>query len=106
MNGNDEALLASPPPSVTISLPTADFDVALRWYADLFGRQPDLVLSSSSVEWRLQPGLWLHLIDQRMTAATGAVVRFEVANDAAATERLTQMGAAIGPMRALGGLRL
>jgi predicted enzyme related to lactoylglutathione lyase len=85
--------------SVTIGLPVADVHRAMEWYRRVFGfGPPDLVPTSTVVEFRLGP-VWLQLAETPPSRrGAGTVPRFGVADAPAERNRLAALGVAVGPL--------
>jgi predicted enzyme related to lactoylglutathione lyase len=51
----------------------ADLDVALAWYADLFGRVPDMPVDESESMWRCSDSAWLYVVRDTERAGSSIV---------------------------------
>lgn len=51
----------------------ADLDVGLAWYADLFGRAPDMPVNESESMWRCSDSAWLYVLRDAERAGSSIV---------------------------------
>ena len=47
--------------SVVSVLPVKDYSVAIAWYAQLLGREADLVPVEGVAEWHITDGAWIQV---------------------------------------------
>jgi predicted enzyme related to lactoylglutathione lyase len=83
------------------SVPVADFDAAVQWYGQLFGRDCDVVVHDSEVMWRLADSAWLYVIEDAERAGH-TLVTFCVSHLDRALSELAFRGIECGDVEAVG----
>ena len=86
---------------VFASVPVADLEVGIPWYARLFGRPPDIVPNDNEVMWRVTDGGWLYVIKDPERAGR-TVVTISVADLERFVEDLAGRGTDARPIEAIG----
>jgi predicted enzyme related to lactoylglutathione lyase len=91
-----------PPDVLFAGVAVADFDAALLWYTNLFGRSADIVAHDREVMWRVAEGAWIYVIGDPSHAGH-ALVAWAVADLRETIATLEGRGIAVGPIEVLGG---
>ncbi|MBR7838988.1 VOC family protein [Actinospica durhamensis] len=55
------------------AIAVADLEVGLAWYADLFGRAPDMPVNESESMWRCSDSAWLYVLRDAERAGSSIV---------------------------------
>jgi predicted enzyme related to lactoylglutathione lyase len=84
------------------SVPVADLHTALPWYAQLFGRAPDIVPNQSEVMWCVAGNGWLYVIEDTERAGR-TVVTISVRDLDQFVEDLEDRGIVTGSIETVGG---
>lgn len=53
--------------TVFVGASVSDLATSQRWYEQLFGRSPDVVVNAREVMWRLNDGAWLFIVQDDST---------------------------------------
>ena len=77
-----------------------ELEPARRWYGELFGRPPDVVVHEHEVMWRVGDGAWLYVLVDAGRAGHG-LVTLALADLDGAVAALDARGIA-GPIEAVG----
>jgi glyoxylase I family protein len=83
-------------------VPVANFDRAVSWYTQFFGRPADVVAHDREVMWRVVDGGWLYVVADSDRAGH-SVVTIAVADLDRAVREVTARGIAVGPTEDVGG---
>jgi predicted enzyme related to lactoylglutathione lyase len=72
-------------------VPVAEFEAAVQWYSDVFGRPADMVVHDREVMWRIAEAAWLYVLEQPAHAGH-AIVSIAVPDLTATTASLAGRG--------------
>ncbi|HJV04616.1 MAG TPA: VOC family protein [Actinomycetota bacterium] len=81
--------------SVTVGIPVADLEEAIRWYTRLLDAGSDIEPVEGVVEFEVRDGFWLQLFEGAGGSGE-AVIRLGVLDIDAARERLVGIGLEVG----------
>jgi predicted enzyme related to lactoylglutathione lyase len=93
-------------PSVTmevlfVAVPVADFQAAMSWYEQLFGRVADIVPNENEVMWCVAGNGWIYVIEDQERAGK-TLVTVSVSDLEQIVADLADRGISAGPIEPVG----
>lgn len=79
----------------------ADFDAAVTWYGQLFGRPADVIVNDHEVMWRFADAAWLYVVADPERAGR-ALVALSVPDLDQTVAEIGGRGIASGPVEIIG----
>ncbi len=49
----------------------ADYEKALAWYARLFGRSPDVIVTDTEAMWQVREAGWVYVVGEHRSSREG-----------------------------------
>lgn len=82
-------------------VPIANYEAGVAWYARLFGREADVLVTEDEVMWRCSDTAWLYVVVDAGRAGH-SIVTMSVADLDGTVENIQRRGLAGGPIESVG----